>query len=78
MQWLAHLRQVATYYWHAAQQAPNPALRQEYFERAADHEELTVVCNTENPDKVCPLRPGHPLRDRCRKALTGSCVIRKE
>lgn len=74
MFWINQLRRAAQSYWRLAQAATNPALRATWLGKAAECEEMAIVCDTDQADRACPLAEGHPLRARCRRALTGTCA----
>jgi len=74
MLWLNQLREAATSYWRLAQSVQNPALRDKWLGKAAECEEMAIICDTAEAERVCPLAAGHPLRAQCRRAQTGSCA----
>ena len=74
MFWINQLRQAAVSYWRLAQSATNPALRATWLGKAAECEEMSIVCDTHDADRICPLADNHPLRTHCRRALTGTCA----
>ena len=60
MFWINQLRQAATSYWRLAQSVNNPALRATWLGKAAECEEMSIVCDTAEAERVCPLAAGHP------------------
>ena len=76
MFWINQLRQAAASYWRLAQSAGNPALREKWLSKAAECEEMSIVCDTAEAERVCPLAEDHPLRIHCRRAQTGTCARR--
>jgi len=76
MYWLKQLQLLAGSYWRHSRSAKDPALRQKWLDKAADCEELRVVCDTDQANPRCPLPDDHPLRAVCRRAVFGSCARR--
>jgi len=76
MYWLGQLHEMALSYWRASVEAASETLRQKWMGKAADCEELRIICDTDKADPICPLPAGHPMRAVCRRAVFGTCARR--